>query len=412
MSNQSGYYRFPTIHGDRVVFVCEDDLWSVPAAGGMAIRLTSNLGEVSHPHLSPDGSQLAFVGREEGHAEIYLMPALGGVAKRLTYLGVHSVVRGWSQDGQWILFMTSAAQPFRRVYNLYRVHVNGGLPEQLPWGHANHISYGAQDGVVLGRNTSDTARWKRYRGGTAGVLWVDPEGSGTFQLLIHLPGNLTSPLWVGDRIYFISDHEGVGNLYSCTPQGEDLKRHTDNREYYLRNATTDGQRIVYHAGAELFCFDPATDAVQAIAVEFHSPQVQRQRKFVEAAKFWEDYALHPDGHSTLVTCRGKSFWFGHWEGAVTQLGQRDGVRYRLTRWLNDQKRFVTIADTTGQEAIEIHSTDVGVEPERLDDMDLGRALAMEVSPKADQVILANHRHELIWVDLETKQSGLTQDRYG
>ena len=62
----SGYYRFPTIHADTVVFVCEDDLWTVAVSGGIARRLTSNLGPISHPFLSPDGTQLAFIGSEEG----------------------------------------------------------------------------------------------------------------------------------------------------------------------------------------------------------------------------------------------------------------------------------------------------------------------------------------------------------
>lgn len=403
MSKQTGYYRFPTIHGDRIVFVCEDDLWSVPRQGGIAMRLTSNLGEVSHPFLSPDGTQLAFIGREEGHPEVYVMPAEGGSSQRLTFAGGHTTVVGWSPDGASILFASSAHQPFRRIYTIYRIGPEGGLPERLPVGLAHHISYGSEGGVVLGRNTSDIARWKRYRGGTAGVLWIDPTGSGQFQRLLNLPGNLTSPMWVGDRIYFIADHEGIGNLYSCTPDGQDLQRHTHNRDYYIRNATTDGQWIVYHAGAELFCFDPVTQESLPVAVEFHSPQVQRQRKFVDAARYLEDYTLHPDGHSTLVTCRGKSFWFGNWEGAVTQLGEPDGVRYRLTRWLNDQTRFVTLSDALGRETLEIHSTDLDVPVERLEGLDLGRAIALDVSPKADQVVLTNHRHELIWVDLETKQ---------
>ena len=95
----SGYYRYPTIHGDTVVFVCEDDLWSVPAGGGIARRLTSGLAEASRPALSPDGTQLAFVGREEGEAEIYLMPAAGGPARRLTFLGgTLCQTAGWMGD--------------------------------------------------------------------------------------------------------------------------------------------------------------------------------------------------------------------------------------------------------------------------------------------------------------------------
>ena len=404
MSRQSGYYRFPTIHGNKVVFVCEDDLWSVPVEGGVAIRLTANLAEVSRPFLSPDGANLAFMGREEGNMEVYCMPADGGVARRLTFLGARTAVVGWSRDGKSILFASNAGQPLRAIFNLYAISAEGGLPERLPLGLAHNISYGDKGGVAIGRNTTDPARWKRYRGGTVGVIWIDPVGNGEFRKLIDLKGNQASPMWVGERICFISDHEGIGNVYSCTPLGEDLKRHTNNSEYYVRNASTDGQRIVYHAGGELFYLDLQSGENHQIEVDFHSPQVQRQRKFVDAGEFLEDYALHPEGHSTLITSRGKSFYFGNWEGAVTQISPLDGVRYRLTRWLHDKKLFVTISDSSGVEAIAIHSSDINFEAEQLQGLDLGRAIEMEVSPVGDLVVLSNHRQELILVDLNTKQS--------
>src|ERR1700730_1097374 len=98
--NNAGYYRCPTIHGDTIVFVCEDDLWSVDAEGGVARRLTAGRGECSMPRLSPDGSLLAYVGRDEGHPEVYAMPANGGPAKRMTFLGAEQcTVCGWSPDG-------------------------------------------------------------------------------------------------------------------------------------------------------------------------------------------------------------------------------------------------------------------------------------------------------------------------
>ncbi|MBN1587301.1 MAG: PD40 domain-containing protein, partial [Candidatus Omnitrophica bacterium] len=241
----AGYFRQPTIAGDTVVFVCEDDLWSVPAQGGTALRLTSNLGDVSRPALSRDGKHLAFTSLEEGHPEVYCMPAGGGPAQRITYLGADSQVRDWTPDGK-ILFVSTAGQAFAKVYRPHTVAPEGGPSHVLPWGPANDVGFApGNGGVVLGRNTADPARWKRYRGGTAGKLWVDPKGSGDFRpLMAELNGNLASPLWVGGRIYFLSDHEGVGNLYSCTPEGSDLQRHTDHNEYYARLASTDGQRIV------------------------------------------------------------------------------------------------------------------------------------------------------------------------
>jgi tricorn protease len=406
MSEQYGYYRFPTVCDNTIVFVCEDDLWSVPITGGTAGRLTANLGEVSTPFLSPDGNHLAFIGREEGHPEVYCMPARGGVARRLTFLGVMTAVIGWSPDSRSILFRSDTGQSFPRLFNLYQIDREGGLPEKLPVGLAHQLSYGPQGEKVISRNNfRESAYWKRYRGGTAGVIWIDRTGDGTFQPLIHLSGDLSCPMWIGDRIFFISDHDGIGNLYSCSPSGQELTQHTHHTEYYVRHATTDGKTIVYQAGGDLFVYQPTAEiAHRQIPIEFHSPQVQRQRKFVESGKYMEDYDLHPDGHSVIVTTRGKSFAMGNWEGAVTQLGEPDGVRYRLTRWLNDRQRFVTLSDQGGEEAIEIWSTDITVAPARLAGLKIGRAIDLEVSPIADQIVLSNHRHELILVDLETKQS--------
>ena len=135
----SGYYRYPTIHSDTVVFVCEDDLWSVPATGGVARRLTSNLGEVTRPLLSPDGTQLAFVGREEGQSEIYLMPAVGGQARRLTFMGgTLCLTAGWTRDGK-IVFANNAAQPFPALLHLYVVDAEGNPPVRIEVGPARDL---------------------------------------------------------------------------------------------------------------------------------------------------------------------------------------------------------------------------------------------------------------------------------
>lgn len=238
----SGYYRQPTIHNDTVIFVSEDDLWSVPAEGGIARRLTSNLSEATRPCLSPDGKQIAFVGQEEGDLEVYVMPALGGQAKRLTYMGGSLCQTvGWTRDGK-VLFANNAGQPFPAMLYLYAIDPEGNALQRIEVGPARTISYGQHGAAVIGRNTADPARWKRYRGGLAGQLWVDAEGQGDFRPLLKLDGNLTSPMWIKDRIYFISDHEGVGNLYSCLPSGQDLRRHTDLEDFYARNASTDGRR--------------------------------------------------------------------------------------------------------------------------------------------------------------------------
>lgn len=256
--------------------------------------------------------------------------------------------------------------------------------------------------MVIGRNTGDPATWKRYRGGTAGRLWIDVNGSGPFVPLVPVDGNLTAPMWLGGRIYFISDHEGIGNLYSCTPDGQDVRRHTHHEEYYCRGPRTDGHRIVYHAGADVYIYDVEQESCARVAVDFRSPCPQRQRKFVEPSRYFQEFSLHPDGHAAALTIRGKLFSMANWEGAVLQHGARDGVRYRLTEWLNDGRRLVTVADTDGEEAIEVHGRDGLTPPVRLSGLDIGRAVALSVSPKEDKLLVRNHRHELLLIDLENQ----------
>ncbi|MXV76431.1 peptidase [Candidatus Poribacteria bacterium] len=402
----SGYYRSPTICQDTIVFVCEDDLWTVPVEGGVARRLTSNLGLAGSPRLSPDCELLAFSGREEGPSEVYIMPALGGEAKRLTYQGSNVSVVGWDANGKDILYSSGAGLAFDPW--IWKVSSDGGEPERLPYGPANHIDFGDTGGVVLGRLTREPARWKRYRGGTAGQLWIDIEGDGQFQPLNPVDSNFTTPMWIGERIYFISDHEGVGNIYSCLPTGEDIQRHTHQDTYYCRLAQTDGTRIVYHAGADLFVYDLENDTETHVDVEFRSPRIQRQRKFVNASAYLQEFAPAPDGHALAVTVRGKPFTMANWEGAVLQHGERDGARYRFTQWLNDGKRLVTISDAGGEEALEIHTRDGSADVVRLDALDIGHVRELSVSPQTesdenDTVLLVNHRFELLHIDLKTHE---------
>jgi len=403
MSTQ-GYVRFPTIHQDRIIFVAEDDLWFVSSEGGRAERLTAGVGEVSYPHFSPDGEQLAFVGREEGPSEVYIMPSLGGTAQRLTFHSSSCRVAGWDVSGKEILYAGNAGQALSGHNIIYAISPQGGQSRQIPVGIANAISYGPEGGVVIGRNTYEPARWKRYRGGTAGHLWCDPTGSGTFQRLLQLNGNLASPCWVGERIYFLSDHEGVGNIYSCTPSGKDIQRHTNHNDFYARNLSSDGLRLVYHAGANLYLFDPSTENVRQLDVVLPSIRTQRNRKFVSAGSFLDSYALHPTGYAVALTTRGKAFTMGNWDGPVLQHGEPDGVRYRFLEWLNDGKRIVAINDATGRESLIVFNPDEASEPQSFTDIEFGRATDLAVSPSDDAIAIANHRNELLVIDLEAGSS--------
>ena len=402
--NTPSYLRMPTLHQDQISFVCDDDLWTVNANGGIARRLTAGLSEPSTPCLSPDGKWLAFIGRDEQHPEVYLMPAEGGAARRLTWLGPDTLVRGWTPQGQ-ILFVSTYGQPFFRNHHAYTLDPAGGMPQLLPLGQVNHLAFGPDKARLIGRNTADPARWKRYRGGTAGHLWIDAEGMGQFRRMSELKGNITSPMWLGERIYFLSDAQGVGNLYSCLVDGADLKRHTRHEEFYARHAQTDGQRIVYQCGAALWLFDPKSGQSRQLEVQTPSHHTQAARRFVAASDHLGAFHVHPQGHSLAIEARGQLFTKALWEGAVRQhvqgdatqppTGQAAAVRLRHGQWVADGSTLVAVSDGSGEERVVVFENGAA----RTLPWDVGHVSALRAAPRGTQVAIANHRNEVLIGDL-------------
>jgi len=402
--NESGYYRFATVAGDALAFVCEDDLWSVPLVGGVARRLTAGAGEISTPRLSPDGSLLAFVGRDEGHPEVYVMPAGGGNAKRLTFLGGEfCVISGWTPDGKDILFVSDSGAAFLRETQGFRVSKDGGQARALDLGHMRSLSLHYDGRLAIGRNNDDPARWKRYRGGTAGDIWVDADNTARFSRLVSLKGNLCWPMWIGERVYFLSDHEGVGNIYSVNADGSELRRHTHETEYFVRFPSSDGKTIVYTAGAQIYHVDPESDDVTRVAVDTPSPAPQTVRRFVDVAEGLEHFAPSPDGTELALVSRGRPFTMPLWEEAVVEHGAGSRVRYREFEWLHDSRRLVCVSDEGGGERLEIRDARGESYPVVATNEDIGRVTELAASPTADVVAVANHRNELLLVDLEDRR---------
>jgi tricorn protease len=433
MSSEFRYYRHPTIAGDHIVFVMEDDLWSARLEGGTARRLTANPGVSTFPALAPDGKSVAFTGRDDGPAEVYVMDAEGGTPRRLTWMGANTQVVGWSSDGKNVLAATDWQQPFGGMMHIVAIPRIGGTPEAQNYGPARAISFNTDlPATVIGRNSGDPARWKRYRGGTAGTLWIDRGNDGNFSPLIQLKGNLASPMWIGQRIYFLSDHEGHGNLYSCTPTGRALLKHTDHTDFYVRFPRTDGHLIVYHAGSDIHVFDPAENSSRIIDIRISSTHSQRNRKFVNPEQYLESFDLHPNGHTLTSVHRGGLFSMGLWTGAPVRLGTGSKIRYRLGSWLPDGKHIVAVTDECGEEALVVFRPDGSKSP-RLIRGDFGRPIDLYVAPgnaikeaesessdskkktklskkqprsktDTDRLVLTNHRQELISVDLDSGRS--------
>jgi tricorn protease len=396
-----GYYQHAHINGDIIVFVCEGNLWSVSTKGGPATRLTTGDHDCSFPRISPDGQQIAFVGQEEGPLELYLIPSFGEAPTRITYLGSSGMnLCGWTANGKKLLFAANVGVPFSRTMQAYAVSVKGGQPTALPHGLLESIAVHENGATVIGTNEIDSASWKRYRGGQKGELWIDAKGDGEFaQFLRHIDGNIVSPLWLGNRVYFASDHEGIANIYSALPDGSEIQKHTNHTDYYVRFPSSDGKRIVYTAGCDLFVFDPATKTSAKIEVDVPVMTRQTERRLLSAPDWLESYAPHPEGHSLALIARGQPIVAPNWSGHPTQHGSGNRTRYRLIDWLPDGERFVVVSDAAGYERVELHYADKSKQPLILTNEDYGRFV--ELSATNGFVAVANHKNELLVVDMET-----------
>ncbi len=388
-----GYYLYPDVNGDQLVFTSDDDIWSVSVKGGEAIRLTSDMGIAARPKISPDGKWIAFSRKQLGEqplSEVYVIPIDGGTATRLTYFGSpYTEVVGW--NGDKVIVSSDYHRPFSRWTELFEVKISGGQPVRLPYGKATTIArYG--NVMVIGRNTYDLTYWKRYRGGTRGKFWIDREGNGKFVTFLEdLQGNLTSPCFMGGRLYFISDHEGNGNVYSVDLDGKDLKRHTSFSEYYARNASSDGKSLVFHAGGDIYVL--RAEKLVRVDVDIPSSRKGKLPRFVEVFKNLEDYCLHQNGKTSMLCVRGRPFIMGNFAGEVINPGASNGIRYRLPKFLSPGDSVAVVIDPGETEKVALMSV---VSGEVRELAELGTVESLEPSPDGSFLAVSNSRNEL-WI---------------
>ena len=396
-----GYYREPSIHGDSIVFVSDDDLWSTNTEEtSNAVRLTSNVGRVSSPRFSPDGKYIAYAGTEEGNMEVYIIPSEGGVPKRVTYTGSTALrIVCWNKSK--IIFAGIQNSPSGN-FNLYSVDKKGGIPTDLNFGIASDLSFGKSGCVIRRRTPSDPARWKRYKGGTAGEIWIDLSSKNKFKKLVNLNGNFASPMWISNRIYFIGDHLGIAYIFSCKQNGRDIQQHTFFKDYYIRNASTDGTSIVFHAGADIYTYNLKDNRTQLVSFKFTSPRTQTNRKFISVSKYLEDFDLNHDATKTVVNSRGKSFLLSNWSGTAKQLGKNLDARYRLSRFLKNEK-VVVVSDSSGNDQVEVYDAKNQKLSFQFSFKDLGRPIKLYPSPEGNNFCIVNHKHEILLGEIKKKK---------
>lgn len=359
--SDGAYLRFPHLNGDLLCFAAEDDIWVAPlgaagTAAGRAWRVTADRTRVGPPRLSPDGGTIAFTTWRSLDPEVYLAPVDGGTSRRLTYWGSSDTrVCSWTPDGQ-VLAVSSHGQPFAYHSWAHSVPSDGGPGGPLPWGPVSDIAVCDESGerrtlLLTGTPPHEPHAWKRYRGGATGRLWLHGK-----RLVPEVDGHLATPMFVAGRIAFLSDHEGVGNLYSCLPDGTDLRRHTDHADFYARSASTDGARVVYQCGGEVWLVEDlaAPDALpRRLDIRLGGPRSGRRPYQVPAASNVDGLAVDPTGRASAVCVRGSLYWLTHRDGPARTIADAPGARVRLPEMLGDTGLVAFVTDAEGEDGIEL-----------------------------------------------------------
>ncbi|PSM43321.1 peptidase S41 [Streptomyces dioscori] len=410
----SAYLRYPHLHGELITFTAEDDVWVAPLDGGRAWRVSADNVPVNHPRISPDGTTVAWTSTSDGAPEVHIAPVDGGPVKRLTYWGSWKTqVRGWTPEGEVLALSTQGQASLRRSW-ARAIPLDGGPATTLPYGPVGDVAQGPGGTVLLSAPMGrEAAWWKRYRGGTAGKLWIDREGKGEgergefVRLHADLDGNLEYPSWVGERVVFLSDHEGVGAVYSSLADGSDLRRHTGIEGFYARHASTDGTRVVYASAGELWILDDLDGAEpRRLDIRLGGQRVDLQPHPVNASRWFGAAAPDHTGRGSAVAVRGAVHWVTHRSGPARALAAEQGVRARLPRTFraDGEEHVVWATDAEGDDALEFApATGVapGATPRRLAAGQLGRVLGLAMAPDGSRAAVASHDGRVLLVERET-----------
>lgn len=392
------YLRYPHLHGDLVTFVADDDVWLAPLAGGRAWRFTADRVPVSDPRFSPDGSRIAWTGGREGAPEVFAAEIDGPEGERLTHWGSGTTaVRGWTEDGN-VLAISSAGQSFRVRNWAYEVPLDGGPATRLPYGWVSDVAVSGERVATVSAMWREPSQWKRYRGGTAGKIWVDADGSGEFaRLFADSTAQYWSVSWVGDRIVFLADADGAGNVYSALPDGSDVRKHSSHEEFYARHATGDGQRVIYSHAGDLWLLESLDAEPYRLDIRLGGPRPGRARR--PAPTRAGSYAPDATGRASAVEIRGTAHWVPHRDGPAGALRVQPGVRVRLPRALDGDGRAIWVSDAGGEDGLEIGTP--GGEVRTLAAGQLGRVLELAAAPDGKHAAVAAHDGRLLVVDLES-----------
>jgi tricorn protease len=394
----------PTLSKTHIAFSYAGDLWLVSREGGEARLLTSGEGTKTGPVFSPDGSMIAFSGDYDGNVDVYVMPSEGGVPRRLTHHPAVDEVVGWSPDGKSVLFR-STRNSYSRFNRLFTVSLEGGLPRELPLPTAEfgafspdgkHIAYVPVDN----NNRLSAIAWKRYRGGKASRVWIANLGDLNLDQVPRETSNDGNPMWVGGKVYFLSDRNGPFALFSYDAKDKKVEQALASNGADIKSASAGPGAIVYEQFGSLNLFDPATGKSKAVAVTVPAdlPNVRPHFKKVESEI--ASATLSPSGARAVFEAHGEVLTAPAEKGDIRNLTNTPGVMERDPSWSPDGKWVAYFSDESGEYQLFLKNPDGMGEARKIS---LGTPASFYYepmwSPDSKKIAFSDKRLNIWYIDL-------------
>jgi len=391
----------PTVSKTQIAFVYGGDIWIVSREGGEATRLVVGTGMLHDPIFSPDGSTVAYTGDYDGNLDVYVVSAAGGEPKRLTYHPGPDVAVGWTPDGKSILFQSHRDGPTDSD-KLFTMPLDGGLPTALPLPMAEEGSY-SPDGTHLAYAPffQWEPDWKHYRGGQTTAIWIANLADSSVEKVPRDNSNDRDPMWVGDKVYFLSDRDGAVTLYSYDTRTKKVSQAIKNDGFDIKSASAGPGAVVYAQFGSLHLYDLHSGKTKRVEVTLAGDMPQVRPHFEKVAKHILNANISPTGQRAVFEAHGEILTVPAEKGDIRNITNSPAIADRDPAWSPDGKSIAYFSDESGEYSLHI-SAQNGVGPVKK--IDLGQPPSFFYtptwSPDSKKIAYNDKRLNLWYVDLD------------
>jgi tricorn protease len=347
----------PALSKTHIAFTFAGDLWIVPRGGGEATRLTTGVGFEATPIFSPDGSMIAFTGQYDGNTDVFVVPSSGGVPRRLTYHPGPDAAIAWTPDGKSIMFRSPRSSSTPRYQRFFTIAAEGGLETEVPLPMAHEGSY-SPDGSKLAYLplAPAFAQWKNYRGGTTTKIWIANLSDSSVVEIPRNNANDFNPMWVGDKVYFLSDRSGRFTLFEYDTKTKRVTQAIKNdgpNSLDIKSAQAGPDAIVYEQFGEIKLFDLKSGKTSKVNITLNGDLASVRPRYEKVASRISNVALSPTGARAVFEARGEIISAPADKGNARNLTNSPGVADRDPAWSPDGKWIAYFSDEAGEYALHL-----------------------------------------------------------